>query len=342
MFKPFLKFKILATLVLGATFLFVNPAGLFAETTTVSVTVFIAECSDGIDNDADGFTDYPNDPDCDDGADNSEETPPDPPSSGGGSDGGTFHETIYDTGQETKEEFPDGQLISFQGTGFPGQEITLLVDSTRLEQTTTSSDGGFQISIEGLEPGNYTFSLITTDRNGLSSAIVTFNVNLSDATAIYLSNIVFPPTLNVSPPNVSRGDNIQVSGETVPNSTVEVFLNKELSFSQKVEASGYFQYTIDTEDLIFGKHKLQGKSNLGGMESPMSRLHVFEVTEGRFPETQRVLIGDINNDNLVNLVDLSMLVYWYRREASPLEVDLTGDGKVDLSDISVLVSNWTG
>lgn len=55
------------------------------------------------------------------------------------------------------------------------------------------------------------------------------------------------------------------------------------------------------------------------------------------------LIGDINCDGKVNLIDFSIMAYWYKlRSAPPANVDLNGDGKIRLVDFSILAYHWTG
>jgi hypothetical protein len=55
--------------------------------------------------------------------------------------------------------------------------------------------------------------------------------------------------------------------------------------------------------------------------------------------------GDINHDGKVNLVDFSILAYWYKRpltaEALKQCIDQNGDGKVTLADFSILAYFWT-
>ena len=52
------------------------------------------------------------------------------------------------------------------------------------------------------------------------------------------------------------------------------------------------------------------------------------------------LIGDFNKDGKVNIFDLSiMLSNWKTNKA---EYDLKKDGKIDIFDLSILLSNWTG
>ena len=50
------------------------------------------------------------------------------------------------------------------------------------------------------------------------------------------------------------------------------------------------------------------------------------------------LPGDINNDNTVNLTDLSLLLSKWNGTDS--NTDINGDGKINLTDLSLLLSNW--
>jgi hypothetical protein len=36
------------------------------------------------------------------------------------------------------------------------------------------------------------------------------------------------------------------------------------------------------------------------------------------------------------------MAYWYNNEAPPALIDLNKDGKINLSDFSILAFNWTG
>ena len=52
--------------------------------------------------------------------------------------------------------------------------------------------------------------------------------------------------------------------------------------------------------------------------------------------------GDFNHDCRVNLVDFSILIYWFGRSNPPAAVDLSSDGEVDVVDFSILMYYWTG
>jgi hypothetical protein len=56
------------------------------------------------------------------------------------------------------------------------------------------------------------------------------------------------------------------------------------------------------------------------------------------PPPPTTKVGDLNNDNLVNILDLSILLSKFN--TTDVAADLNKDGKVDLLDLSVLLSKW--
>jgi hypothetical protein len=50
--------------------------------------------------------------------------------------------------------------------------------------------------------------------------------------------------------------------------------------------------------------------------------------------------GDIDNNNKINLVDFSIMAYWYKKPFPPLILDLNQDNKIDLTDFSILAYYW--
>jgi hypothetical protein len=55
-----------------------------------------------------------------------------------------------------------------------------------------------------------------------------------------------------------------------------------------------------------------------------------------------VVKGDVNNDKRVNLIDFSIVAFWYKKPNAPANVDINGDKKVDIVDFSIMAFNWTG
>ena len=55
------------------------------------------------------------------------------------------------------------------------------------------------------------------------------------------------------------------------------------------------------------------------------------------------LIGDLNCDGRVNIIDFSIMAYWYNKKTTPpTKIDLNGDGKITLIDFSIMAFYWTG
>ena len=52
--------------------------------------------------------------------------------------------------------------------------------------------------------------------------------------------------------------------------------------------------------------------------------------------------GDCNADHFLNLVDFSVLSYWYKRPNPPKCLDTNNDKIINLVDFSILAYYWTG
>ncbi len=64
---------------------------------------------------------------------------------------------------------------------------------------------------------------------------------------------------------------------------------------------------------------------------------------GQPPKVCPGKIGDLNGDGRVDLIDFSILAYWWGRAVEPGACyDLNHDGKVTLADFSILAYHWTG
>ena len=51
---------------------------------------------------------------------------------------------------------------------------------------------------------------------------------------------------------------------------------------------------------------------------------------------------DLNTDKRIDIVDFSILAYWYGRSKPAASADLNHDGVVNLIDFSILAYHWTG
>ncbi|OGZ05304.1 MAG: hypothetical protein A3C13_04760 [Candidatus Lloydbacteria bacterium RIFCSPHIGHO2_02_FULL_50_11] len=51
-------------------------------------------------------------------------------------------------------------------------------------------------------------------------------------------------------------------------------------------------------------------------------------------------VADLNCDGYVDIIDFSIMYYWFDKKDPPARIDLAKDGKVDLADFSVMAYYW--
>jgi len=351
-----IEFSVLIPLFL--CLLFVWPLGVYGATTDVTVEVVYVQCNDGDDNDSDGLTDYPNDPGCTDPGDDNEtdpqcldgldndsdglvdypddtgctsltdddETDPVTPvatSTGGTLGGGTSRGGLL-VGSNAQE-------VIFTGLAHSGSRILLLRDGFLAGGTTAKADASFEMVLPNVTPGLYIFTLYGIDKNGVRSGMASFSVNVPQSQQVLISNIFIPPTAAIG----SRLTGHILTGMTVPKAKVVVSIDGPTGVLNESEIFAD-EVGVYTEGIALNGQLFRVYASAAGLISPFSR-----SLRGLLFQP-KVLVGDFNSDGRVNIIDFSMAAFWYEKLSSPSRFDLSGDGAVDLVDLSIMISNWTG
>ncbi len=261
-------------------------------------------------------------------------TPPTPGGGGGGGAGGTGTPGLPTT-------------VNLSGMGYPLSKIIILQDGRVVVNTIADPAANFSASVSGLTQGTYSFSVYAQDSKGKNSTKFTFPVYVTSGTIVNIGGIILAPTIDVQNSEVRRGDNQPIFGFTTPNSQVNIAVHSlsEHFVTTKSGISGAYLYNFDTTPLEYGNHDAQSRSILAEKASAQTDPVPFIVsTQNKAkPAGCSALIGDINCDGKVNLVDFSILAYWYKKgSVPPANVDLNADGKVTLVDFSILAYHWTG
>lgn len=315
--------------------------GVFASADNVNISLEVTgeapsyQCSDGIDNDSDGQIDYPDDPGCASGDDNDETNAP---SGGGGGGGGagTLPPSFLTT-------------IVFKGKAYPGADVTLLKDAQVAAAEKADDFGNFEIILEGISGGIYTFGIWAQDTKGKRSITLSFTISVTAEATTTVSGIFIPPTIGLDKTVVKQGDILEIFGVSYPKSEVAIHVSsdEEKIFTATVEESGIYIYKLDTSGLAKDTHfaKSRSKHYLDDTRSSFSRVVSFVVGEESIEA--EFLKGDLNGDGRVNLVDFSIAAFWYKRTISKEFAEkeagyLNGDGKIDLVDFSIMAYFWTG
>ncbi len=163
-----------------------------------------------------------------------------------------------------------------------------------------------------------------------------------------MTGIFIAPTIDTDKAQVKQGDNLVIFGASAPQSDVIIFVNSdnELFLQAKSDDSGAYLYTLDTSPLELGSHTAKSKASVSNEISSFGASVAFTVGAQNIDKDKPTVCkrGDLNCDGRINLVDFSIMAYWYKKTLSGtgVQADLNKDGKVDLVDFSILVSAWTG
>ncbi len=266
--------------------------------------------------------------------------------SGGGSSGASGGDSGGFEGTIKAYQSGDGRVI-INGYAFPGSTVVALVDGTAAEQVRASNSGEFSITIDAIARGVYTFGVYATDREGTRSTTFSTTFTVTGARGSTLSNINVMPSIKVSPDPVDQNSTVTFSGYAIPSATITVENQSDKSkvslksFTTTSDSSGKWSLDVDTTGFSAGTYKVRAKAVQEGAVSTNFSGYTFYGV-GQAAAVPRS--SDLNRDGKVNLTDFSILLFWWNSDGgtSNPPADINGDGKVSLTDFSIMIFNWTG
>lgn len=239
----------------------------------------------------------------------------------------------------------DGQVL-ISGYAYPNSTVGVLVDGVFFDTVRTNNTGSYSITLEEIARGVYTFGVYATDPDDTKSSTFSTSFTVTGARTSALSNINVAPSILVEPDPVNPGQTLTVSGYALPNATVSIQNGKLRASIMKditttSNASGFWSTTIDTSGFSVDTYQVRAKSaQTGGVETNWSNYTFYGVgTSASIP-----INADLNRDGKVNLIDFSILLYWWNTDGGDSEpsADINSDNKVNLTDFSIMLFNWTG
>lgn len=260
-----------------------------------------------------------------------------PPPSSGGSGGGSTQK---------------GAQVVLKGRAYPKSEVTILKDAQIVATTIADDNATFQVLIKALSAGTYIFSIYSEDTKGVRSSLLTFPISVSKNVVTKIESIFVSPTLTGDKVEVKKGEPIILFGQSTPFSAITIEVNSEMQHFVKATSNtdGVYLYTFDSSVLELGSHTAKSRASLESVISSQSAVYPFEVgtknVYNKAPPTCPTK-ADLNSDCRVNLVDFSIVAFWYQRTVSPSFLiretnHLNGDGKINLVDFSIMAFHWTG
>jgi hypothetical protein len=270
---------------------------------------------------------------------------------GGGGGGGTGVErgSTAGGGFKTDNLYPsgDGRVI-ISGYAYPMSKVSILVDGKLYTNLTTDRTGEYSVTLDEIARGVYTFGVYGEDPAGVKSSTFSTSFTVTGARTSELTNINIAPSIQVSPNPVDPGKTLTASGYALPNAVVEIEngpINTKIpsKFSTVSDSQGKWSASIDTTGFSVGTYQIRARSNqnrVGGAKTNFSNYTFYGV--GKRADVP--INADLNRDGKVNLIDFSILLYWWNSDGgnSNPSADINGDKKVNLTDFSILLFNWTG
>ncbi|MCA9362030.1 hypothetical protein KC906_01525 [Candidatus Kaiserbacteria bacterium] len=254
-------------------------------------------------------------------------------SSGGGSGGsGGSNVELGDT------------IINVIGRAYPSRTINFLLDTVSVGTVRSDNNGDFEFATDA-SPGTATLGIWATDSNGTRSITLNNTFDVTQGAITNLNGIILPPTIRVQNQNVNPGQVVTVSGEAVPDATVELHVDASVVVEETTaDGDGRWSIAFDTSRVSIAEHILRARSITGTppltTESSFSTsLQLFVGVDG-----QATTPSDLNRDGSVNLIDFSILIFWWGTNGGESDppADINQNGNVGLEDFSILLFNWTG
>ena len=252
-------------------------------------------------------------------------TPPTPPGGGGGGEGGGEAET----------------KVVLKGRAYPSAHITILKNDATIAVFGAKDSGLFERTFSGIAGGTYTFGIWAEDTEGRKSVTLSFTVGIISCTTTTISGIFLSPTIALTPTQVEKGKNVDIFGQSFPESQVKIFVNsKETIKDATTSKQGKWQYKLNTASLEEIEHQAKAMALYGtGEQSLFSQTLSFLVLK---PGALVCKGADLNFDGKVNIFDFSILMYfWKQTNPSNPCADINRDGIVNIFDFSIMMYWWT-
>src|SRR4030042_234106 len=170
-------------------------------------------------------------------------------------------------------------ILTLSGKTSPNASVTVIESGSVVGTTTADASGSFSKSLLAQTPGIHNISIYATDTNGVTTSTVTYSVSLASLVETTLSNIVLPPTINLSDTGIAKGETVDIYGYGVVSSTISLSITGQTVVNTTSDSSGYWKYTFDTDNLtIDSTYSVYVKaSTTTGYQSEVSKTLSFKI-----------------------------------------------------------------
>lgn len=210
----------------------------------------------------------------------------------------------------------------------------------------TAPNGIYSRYFSGIPGGTHSMSFYGIDQQNRNTSTISVDINTPIYQRTTLTDQLLSPTIQVDDVVIDPGDPIYATGSAAPNTTISVFTDSPLrSYATTASSSGYWSYTItDSGSYSPGDYRIYTLAQTGGgIQSIFSPAIQFTIgvaggVGGGGSACGDITQGDLNCDASVNLIDFSILMYWWGTASQ--EADINLDSSVSLIDFSIMMYYW--
>jgi hypothetical protein len=253
---------------------------------------------------------------------------------GGGSSSG------FSPGAQTQVK----SRVIMRGKSYPNADVHILIDGVVVGIVQADAKADFYFESNEVTPGVASFGFWSEDVLGLKSTLLTLTFRVISGAVTTISGVYIAPTIEVDKKSVIQGETVTIYGQTVPETEVHVHVNSETEYIEQISSSpaGAWSLPFDTspleEDFHTAKALFQIEADGSVVKSGFSKSVSFAV--GRIGGEPACAEADLNKDGRVNLTDFSILLFYWGTD-NPC-ADQNQNGIVDLIDFSIMMYYWTG
>ena len=192
------------------------------------------------------------------------------------------------------------------------------------DTTADSNNGSFSVKFQNFPRGLYSFTIFAVDNDGIHSVRKGIQYEFKQAnSALFREKVLMPPTITLGRDVIAWGDDIAVSGNTIPHTGVLVQAGN-IFYETKSDKTGHYEILINSVRFAPGKLSIRVRSSLisdFGYDYSFSKTVTISSTS--------VPKADLNADGVVNMKDFSIFLM--------KPVDINDDNKVNAADLSIFL-----
>ncbi len=235
--------------------------------------------------------------------------------------------------------------VRFTGEAYPHAIVTVLKNGTIVNNTRADSTGLFSITLKEKYDSTILYSLYARDIAGNKSLLINYPLVVTAGYVTHLSGIRFPPTITLDKVQARAGDYLTVGGYAMGERELQVTISGQNGepieeYTLTSARNGRYSITLPLLQIQKGNYSVHIKYK---GYAHVSKLVKLIISTTNIPNTDISLNipGDCNADGIINLVDFSVLAFWYKKSGPPYCIDLNHDRIINLTDFSILAFYWT-